>query len=175
MSAGWIEEPLRVSGHPQLARLMSRRQALSRAFPGYYLVIPAGREHVRANDTHFRFRTATEFAYLMGTGEPGALLVFEPDGASHRTILFAPEHNRGKAEFFTDRAYGELWVGRHRGLDESQIFFGVDRCRPLQEIPDYLRDLAASHHPLCIARGHNSALDGLLPPTDDDKRFATHL
>ena len=71
MSRGWAEVPLRVGAHPQLARLQSRRDELSRKFPGCYLVIPAGQEHVRANDTNFRFRPASDFAYLMGTGEPG--------------------------------------------------------------------------------------------------------
>ena len=175
MSKGWTEAPLRAGAHPQLARLQSRRDALSRAFPGCYLVVPAGQEHVRANDTNFRFRPASDFAYLMGTGEPGALLVLEPEGASHRTLLFVPEHNRGKAEFFTDRVYGELWVGRHRGLDESQIFFGVDRCRPLQEIASYLDELRASAHPVRVLRGHNRAIDGSLEMSDADDEFATHL
>ena len=175
MSRGWADVPLRVGAHPQLARLQSRRDELSRKFPGCYLVIPAGQEHARANDTNFRFRPASDFAYLMGTGEPGALLVLEPEGASHRTLLFVPEHNRGKAEFFTDRVYGELWVGRHRGLDESQIFFGVDRCRPLQEIPGYLEELAASKHPVYLLRGHNRAIDSLLAHDDEDDDFAVHL
>src|ERR1700678_2183038 len=101
MSKGWAEAPLRAGAHPQLARLQSRRDQLSRSFPGCYLVVPAGQEHVRANDTNFRFRPASDFAYLMGDAEPGAMLVLEPEGASHRTLLFVPEHNRGKAEFFT--------------------------------------------------------------------------
>jgi Xaa-Pro aminopeptidase len=175
MSQGWAEAPLRAGAHPQLARLQSRRDALSRSFPGCYLIVPAGQEHVRANDTNFRFRPASDFAYLMGTGEPGALLVLEPEGASHRSVLFVPEHNRGKAEFFTDRVYGELWVGRHRGLDESQIFFGVDRCRPLQAIPEYLQELTASKHPVYLLRGHNRAIDAMLPHDEQDDDFAVHL
>lgn len=174
MSKGWTDAPLRAGAHPQLARLQSRRDALSRAFAGCYLVIPAGQEYVRANDTNFRFRPSSDFAYLMGTGEPGALLVMEPEGASHRTLLFAPEHNRGKAEFFTDRVYGELWVGRHRGLDESQIFFGVDRCRPLQEILSYLDELRANGHPVRVLRGHNRVIDAALELSDADDEFATH-
>jgi Xaa-Pro aminopeptidase len=175
MSEGWIDAPLRAGAHPQLARLHSRRDTLSRAFPGCYLVIPAGQEHVRANDTYFRFRPSSDFAYLMGSGEPGALLVMEPEGASHRTLLFAPEHNRGKAEFFTDRIYGELWVGRHRGLVESQIFYGVDRCRPLQEIAEYLGNLHASGHRVAVLRGHTRAIDETLPAGDVDGELATHL
>jgi len=175
MSEGWIDTPLRAGAHPQLGRLHSRREALSRAFPGCYLVIPAGQEHVRANDTYFRFRSSSDFAYLMGSGEPGALLVMEPEGAAHRTLLFAPEHNRGKAEFFTDRVYGELWVGRHRGLAESQIFYGVDSCLPLQEVCGYLGNLHANKHPVAVLRGHDRGIDELLPADDDDAEFAMYL
>jgi Xaa-Pro aminopeptidase len=175
MSRDWIDTPLAASTHPQATRLRSRREALSRAYPGCYLVIPAGQEHVRANDTSFRFRPSSDFAYLMGDGEPGGLLVMEPDGASHRTLLFVPEHNRGKSEFFTDRVFGELWVGRHRGVDESQIYFGVDRCRPLSQVPTYLEELRNAQHPVRVLRGHHYIVDASLPVGDGDAEFATHL
>jgi Xaa-Pro aminopeptidase len=175
MSKEWIDAPLSAARHPQTARLRSRRETLSRAYAGCYLVIPAGQEHVRANDTTFRFRPSSDFVYLMGDGEAGSLLVLEPDGSAHRTLLFAPEHNRGRAEFFTDRVYGELWVGRHRGLDESQIYYGVDRCRPLGQIVSYLEELRDAGHPVRVLRGHNRAIDASLHESDADKEFATHL
>ncbi|MBV8655935.1 MAG: aminopeptidase P family protein, partial [Candidatus Eremiobacteraeota bacterium] len=73
-----------------------------------------------------------------------AMLVLEPHAGGHRSLLFAREHNRGRAEFFTDRVHGELWVGRHRGVDESQLYYGVDACRPLSAIPAYLEELGRS-------------------------------
>ncbi len=172
MARDWIDVPAERATHPQLARLRSRREALSRAYPGVTLVIPAGQEHVRANDTNFRFRPSTDFVYFMGDGEPGALLVMEPDGAAHRTLLFCPEHNRGTAEFFTDRVHGELWVGRHRGLDESLAYYGVDRTAPLREIDAYLHDLYASKVPVAVLRGHNHALDAMRAGTDADRELA---
>ena len=141
MSTGWADAPITVSAVPQMERFRGRRQALSRAFPGAYIVIPAGSEKVRANDTHFRFRPSSDFAYLAGPGEPDGLLVLEPREGGHDAVLFVPPHNRGEAAFFTDRVRGELWVGRHRGVDESQIYFGVERCRPIQQIQAYLDDL----------------------------------
>jgi Xaa-Pro aminopeptidase len=175
MSGNWIDLPLAAHRHPQLARLQIRRETLSRAYPGWYLVIPAGEERVRANDTSFRFRTSSDFAYLMGEGEPGSILVMEPEGSSHRSLLFAPAHNRGNAEFFTDRRYGELWVGRHRGLDESQTYFGIDRCRPLEEIRPYLNELRANKHPVRILHEQNHGVDECFTPTDDDADFVTFL
>ena len=172
MAREWIEVPASGAAHPQLARLRSRRDALSRAYPGVTLVIPAGQEHVRANDTNFRFRPSSDFVYFMGDGEPGALLVLEPDGATHRSLLFCPEHNRGTADFFTDRVHGELWVGRHRGLEESRSYFGVDRTAPLRETGAYLSDLFASNVPVVVLRGHNHALDAMRAATDADHDLA---
>ena len=138
MSDGWIDRPAKSDRHPQADRFRERRERLGEAYPGAYLVIPAGRERVRANDTQFRFRPSSDFAYLAGPGEIGAALVLEPDGSRHRSLLFVPAHNRGEAEFFTDRVYGELWVGRHRGVQESTAFYGVDESRPLASLPQYL-------------------------------------
>ncbi len=154
--------PLARDRDPQADRFAARREALSKTYPGTYLVLPAGIERVRANDTSFRFRPSSDFAYLLGAGEPGAVLVLEPRGAGHRSVLFVPEHNRGTAEFFTDRVHGELWVGRHRGVDESKAYFGVDECRPMNALTEYLDELRDAKFPLRLLRGH-----------DDDGRRAS--
>jgi|SRR5579884_521884 len=161
MSSGWEDAPIKVATIPQSDRFKKRREALSRAYPGAYIVIPAGHEQVRANDTNFRFRPSSDFAYLVGAGEPGGLLVLEPRNGGHDAVLFVPPHNRGQAEFFTDRVHGELWVGRHRGVDESQIYFDVDRCRPIGEIETYLSDLRVRG---CEVRH-----------IDEDRDLATHI
>ncbi|HEY9181518.1 MAG TPA: aminopeptidase P family protein, partial [Candidatus Baltobacteraceae bacterium] len=162
MSSGWLDTPMSAGAQPHRDHYREHRNRLSQAYPGVYLVIPAGEEKVRANDTNYRFRPSSDFAYLAGPGEPGAMLVLEPrEGGGHDSLLFVPPHNRGKAEFFTDRVYGELWVGRHRGVDESQIYYGVDRCRPVQEIPAYLDDLRI--------RGCN------VRNVDEDHELAVHV
>jgi Xaa-Pro aminopeptidase len=175
MAGGWIDHELDARPHPQLARFRERRAALSRAYPGTYIVVPAGRECVRANDTYFRFRTASDFAYLMGDGEPEALLVIEPDGAGHRSVLFAREHNRGNPEFFTDRMHGELWVGRHRGVQESAAYYGVDACRPLSERASYLEELREANAARALVRGAEDAIDALLIENDRDGDLAAYL
>ena len=175
MATGWLDRPVEPAAHPQFARLRERRAALSRAFPGTYLMIPAGREHVRANDTYFRFRPSTDFAYFMGNGDPEEVLVFEPEGSGHRTVLFTRKHNRGEAEFFTDRRDGELWVGRHRGVDESRVYYGVDACRPMGELETYLDELCDERRVLRVLRGQNERVDARFSETDADADFAEHL
>src|SRR5690348_11768238 len=103
MSGGWTEAPITVSTIPEMERFRRRREALPRAYPGEYLTVPSGTEQVRANDTNFRFRPSSDYAYLVGAGEPGGMLVLEPRDGGHDALLFVPPHNRGQAEFFTDR------------------------------------------------------------------------
>jgi Xaa-Pro aminopeptidase len=146
MSGGWIDRPADISTHPQLERFRARRKALGEAFPGTYLIVPAGEESVRANDTFYRFRPSSDFAYLMGGGEPGAVLVFEPAGKAHETVLFVRDGTRGKPEFMTDRMNGEVWVGRRRGVAASKTHYGVDRSRPLGEAAGYLEALKTAGH-----------------------------
>lgn len=175
MAGGWIDQPVDGRPHPELARLRDRRAALSQAYPGAYLVVPAGRERVRANDTYFRFRPASDFAYLMGDGDPDALLVMEPHGGGHRSVLFVREHNRGTPEFFTDRMHGELWVGRHRGVEESAAYYGVDACHPLAARTEYLEELRDANAARAILRGADDLIDAVFAHADRDAELATHL
>ena len=175
MTTGWADRPVAAERHPEAARFAERRNELSRAYPGTYLVVPAGRERVRANDTFFRFRPSSDIAYLLGGGEPGSALVLEPKGAGHRSLLFVPEHNRGKAEFFTDRVYGELWVGRHRGVEESRAYYGVDECRPISELGAYLQELRDAKYPLRVVRTHDEEIDRRFDESDGDRELAEHL
>lgn len=176
MSSQWIDRPIAQERHPETARFAARRSALSQAYPGMYLVLPAGRERVRANDTSFRFRPSSDLAYLTGDGvEAGAVLILEPQGRGHRSLLFVPEHNRGKAEFFTDRVYGELWVGRHRGVDESRSYYDVDECRPMGALTEYLDELRGGNYPRRVLRGHDDAVDARFERTNDDDELAQHL
>jgi Xaa-Pro aminopeptidase len=175
MAGGWIDREAAQQPHPQIGRHRARRETLSQAYRGAYVVVPAGRERVRANDTYFRFRPSSDFAYLMGDGEAGALLVLEPDGDRHRSLLFVREHNRGTREFFTDRMQGELWVGRHRGVEESAAYYGIDVARPLRDLPAYLADLRASTAPVALVRGSDDSVDDALTHSDRDAGLSVRL
>lgn len=117
---------------PQCA---GRRQALCEQFPGTPLVIPNGREKVRSNDMLFRFRPSSEFAYLVGGGEPGDVAVCVPQpGAAHVTILFtAPDTDYSSSDFFTDHQKGAIWVGHPRGVRAREAAVGA-MVRPIDEL-----------------------------------------
>ena len=147
MSQHWANNARASGVHPQAARFAERRARLSRAHPGEYLLIHAGEEMVRANDTSFRFRPSSDIAYLLGGGEPGEVLALEPSGRGHRSLLFAQPHNRGTKDFF-DRTHGELWSGPHRGVDESKAYYGLDECLPIAQLEPYLTGARDAKHAL---------------------------
>ncbi|GAA1801811.1 aminopeptidase P family protein [Nesterenkonia flava] len=121
-----------------------RRRAVSEAFAGERLVIPAGPLKVRSNDTDYRFRPHSAFAHLSGLGvdhEPDAVLVMEPveegegdDGGHHEaTLYFKPMAGRDSEEFYADARHGEFWIGPRPGLQEFQQRLGL-RTQHLNEL-----------------------------------------
>ncbi|HET9128529.1 MAG TPA: aminopeptidase P family protein [Propionibacteriaceae bacterium] len=127
-----LPEPLPASG-----AAAGHRRALAEAFPGERLVIPAGGLTVRSNDTDYRFRPHTAFAWLTGLGtdrEPDAVLVLEPTDAGHEaTLYFKPRAPRTDEEFYADSRYGEMWVGQRESLEEMRALTGID-CAPISEL-----------------------------------------
>lgn len=118
-----------------------RRDALSQAFPGERLVIPAGTYKVRSNDTDYVFRPHTDYVWLTGSQTSDAVLVLEPNGTSgHDAVLyFRPRADRAQGEeFWRDRMYGELWAGRRPSLTETAKEFGLE-TRHVDQLADALK------------------------------------
>jgi len=120
-----------------------RRRRLSAKFPGVRIVAPAGDLKVRANDTDYRFRPHSDFAYLTGLGadhEPGAVLVMSPlDGGGHDAVLYViPPAGKDDEGFYADPRSGEFWIGRRPGLAEFAAMTGLT-VRPLKELPGGIR------------------------------------
>ncbi len=119
-----------------------RRVSLSAHFPGVRIVVPAGDLKPRANDTDYRFRPSSDFAYLTGLGadqEPGAVLVMEPSSHGHdATLYLIPPARRDSEGFYSDARRGEFWIGRRPGLEEFAAMTGLS-TRALVDLPKGLR------------------------------------
>ena len=138
MRKGWGDRTLNLPRHPVADRAAERRQRLAETFPGERLVVPAGRFKVRANDTDFRFRVDTAHVYLTGNQTSDAALVIE----GGESVLYArPRSSRQSDEFFRDRRYGELWVGRRPSLKEISDSLGIE-VRHLAELEERLEGAA---------------------------------
>lgn len=136
-----------------------RRTALSALFPGELLVVPTGGAPVRANDTDYPFRAGSDYAWLVGDLEPDSVLLLHPtDTGGHRPVVHVPPRaDRSETTFFTDRRYGELWVGPRRGVDEVAAAFEVETAS-MEALAEAL-DVEA---PVRVRRGIDARVDALV-------------
>lgn len=121
ISTGWAERPETLpSARAQASFAAARRAAVSAAFPGKRLVVPAGSLKQRSNDTDYVFRAHSAFAHLTGwasDAEPDSVLVFEPTDAGHDvTLYFRERADRTTTEFYADATVGEFWIGPRPSL-----------------------------------------------------------
>lgn len=159
MATGWSERADELpEPSPGAAPRATRRAALAARFPGEWLVVPTGGYQVRANDTEFRFRPGTEFAHLVGSHQPDAVLVVDPDGEA--VLYQAPTMDRTTPAFFTDRTYGELWVGPRPSLPSTSALLGIE-ARPLEEL-DKLAGTAAR-----VVRGYDARVEALFEADEE--------
>ncbi|KQR49491.1 Xaa-Pro aminopeptidase [Microbacterium sp. Leaf161] len=121
ISTGWAERPESIPAPRAQAPFAAvRRAAVSAAFPGKRLVIPAGSLKQRSNDTDYPYRAHSAFAHLTGwasDAEPDSILVFEPTDSGHDvTLYFRERADRTTTEFYADATVGEFWIGPRPSL-----------------------------------------------------------
>ncbi|MEO7352124.1 MAG: aminopeptidase P family protein, partial [Marmoricola sp.] len=151
MRTGWGERELDVAAHPITDWARARRERLAEQFPGERLVVPSGGFKVRSNDCDYRFRSSTAHTYLCGNQTSDAVLVIQ-DGEA---VLYArPRSSRDTDEFFRDRQYGELWVGRRPSLKEISDSLGV-QTRHIDELSSRLSGSAKTR----VLRGLDARVD----------------
>src|SRR3954470_17322633 len=144
IAQGWAPRPSQLPDRAEAAPYAAaRRDAVSAAYPGERVVVPAGGLKVRSNDTDYVFRPHSAFAHLTGLGadrEPDSVLVLEPkDGGGHEAVLyFRPRAGRDTEEFYSDARYGELWVGVRPSLEEIEAELAL-AVRHLDELPEAIK------------------------------------
>ena len=127
---------LDVGPAPQLPReaYAARRRRLARDMgDGNALVIATHTMKQFSNDVDYPYRPHSDFWYLTGFGEPGAVLVLE--GGSGRTTLFLRDRKKE----------AEIWTGRRLGVARAPGVLGVDKAHPIEEIGDRLPGLLKGH------------------------------
>ncbi|WP_340539543.1 aminopeptidase P family protein [Nocardioides sp. GXZ039] len=131
MRTGWDDHDVDLPLQAGADRAAERRARLAAMFPGERLVLPGGGYKVRANDTDYRFRVDTAHVYFTGNQTSDAVLVID-DGEA---VLYArPRSGRENDEFFRDRQYGQLWVGKRPSLRELSTSLGLP-VRHIDELP----------------------------------------
>ena len=124
----------------------TRRKALIESLPeqlaGTTLVIPAGGESRRANDTDYPYRPHSGFTHLTGWGStttPESVLIIDTAASPVSTRLYvrAPA-GRDTDEFYANPAIGEFWTGPRPHLSDIEASLGIDvsALDDWNEIPD---------------------------------------
>ncbi|EDM73800.1 aminopeptidase P II [Plesiocystis pacifica SIR-1] len=114
------------------------------------LVLYGGELRTRANDTEFRFRPDSDFHYLCGLEEPGAVVVLLPEGdGGHRFVAFVRPRDREI----------EVWSGRRLGPEGVVERFGADEAHPLAELDAQLPRLLDGYDTVFLPLGRWPALD----------------
>lgn len=91
-------------------------------------VFPAAPERARSNDVEYRYRQQSDFYYLTGFAEPGAVCVLQPGHADHEYALFVRPRDRER----------ETWTGRRAGVDGALLDYGADKAYPIDELDQHL-------------------------------------
>jgi Xaa-Pro aminopeptidase len=131
ISSGWADRSESLPPQREQASFAAaRRAAVSAAFPGKRLIIPAGDLKQRSNDTDYPFRAHSAFSHLTGwasDSEPGSTLVFDPrpDGGHDATVYFRERADRTTAEFYSNASIGEFWIGPRPALNGVAADLGL--------------------------------------------------
>lgn len=172
MRSGWADtERVDLEPAEQSAYAAKRRKALSAAFPGERLIVPAGRLKARANDTDYSFRPLSDYVYLTGDQSEDAVLVLEPSAAGgHDELLYLlPRSNRENGEFWLT-GHGELWVGRRRSLTEAAAELGL-ATRASGTLGDDLAAAVEARPQIAtrVMRGHDAVVDAKIAELEADR------
>lgn len=176
MKTGWAPSGLHgITASPVVTWCVARRATLSEAFPGIRLVIPAGNFKVRSNDTDYRFRPHSAFAYYTGVqgaeATADAVLVMEPNESGHQPLLFInPRSTRDTDAFYRDTRYGELWVGRRFTVDEAQVRYEIETHRV-----DSLAEFLGEKKETLVIRKQDKSVDQLVKKHKRESEFATFV
>ena len=126
-----------------------RRQLMGMMGPGSVAILPTARETIRNRDVHYPFRPDSDFYYLTGFAEPGAVLVLVPGRKHGEYILFCREKDPTK----------ELWDGYRAGLEGAVEVHGADDAFPISDLDDILPGLLEERERVFFAMGSDPVFD----------------
>ena len=145
MALGWSDTALQGVKPAEVVKFAAvRRAKISALYPGVRLVIPAGTFKVRSNDTDYKFRAHSVYAYFTGITAsdcvPDSVLILEPAAQGHEALLLIhPRSPRDTDEFHSDRRHGEFWIGRRLSASETEQRYGMSVIH-IDDLTEMLED-----------------------------------
>ncbi|MEM1311563.1 MAG: aminopeptidase P N-terminal domain-containing protein, partial [Cyanobacteria bacterium P01_H01_bin.153] len=127
-----------------------RRQSLMSRIGNSTAIFASAPLAVMHNDVEYNFRQDSDFYYLTGFDEPGAIAVLAPHHDEHRFVLFVRPKDKEK----------EIWSGRRLGVEAAQEALGADAVFPLNELDEKLPEYLQGGDRLYYHFSHDEALNG---------------
>ncbi|MDS3861169.1 aminopeptidase P N-terminal domain-containing protein [Thermosynechococcaceae cyanobacterium BACA0444] len=110
------------------ADYQQRRETLKAKIGTGVAVFKSAPRAVMHNDVEYNFRQDSDFYYLTGFNEPGAVAIFAPNHSEHQFILFVRPKDLEQ----------ETWSGRRVGVDAAKDLCGADAVFPIAELDEKL-------------------------------------
>ncbi len=124
----------------QLMRIMGRDSIA---------VLPAALPRTRNNDTHYAYRQDSDFHYLTGFREPGAVAVLIPGRPQGEFVMFVQDRDVTR----------ETWDGRRAGPEGAIRNFGADDAFPIDDLDDILPGLLENRVRVFYTMGRQQEFD----------------
>ncbi|HEX8395657.1 MAG TPA: aminopeptidase P N-terminal domain-containing protein [Longimicrobium sp.] len=109
----------------------ARRERFLDAIGEGVAVLAAAPELIKSRDTDVRYRQNSDFYYLTGFLEPGAVAVLTPHDPEHRFTLFVRPRDPER----------ETWTGARAGVEGAVERFGADQAYPIADLGEHLKGL----------------------------------
>lgn len=106
-------------------------------------------EVVMHHDVTHPFRQDSDFYYLTGFNEPGAVLVLAPHQEEHKVVLFVRPKD----------AKAETWSGRRTGVELAKERYGADEVFSVAELDEKLPDYLKNADRIFYRFGHDEAFN----------------
>jgi Xaa-Pro aminopeptidase len=127
-----------------------RRQRLLAALgPGAAAIFPAAPEMIRTNDVEYRYRQHSDFHYLTGFREPGAVCLLLPGHPNDEYVLFVRPHDQER----------ETWTGKRAGVEGAVADFGAAAAYPIEQLDEKVIEYLAEREQLYYAVERDAAFN----------------
>ena len=126
-----------------------RRRAVMAAIGQGTAIFGSAPLAVMHNDVEHPFRQNSDFFYLTGFNEPGAIAILVPYHEEHQFVLFVRPKDKEK----------ETWSGRRTGVDLAKEMYNADAAYPIEELAEKLPQYVENAERLYYHFGDDSRLD----------------
>jgi Xaa-Pro aminopeptidase len=134
------------------ALLARRRQRFLQQLGGVAAVIPGAALVTHHADVEHGFRQNSDFWYLTGFDEPGAVALFLPHRPENPFVLFVEAKDPG----------AEVWNGFRWGCDGAVTSFGADLAHPRSELAERLAEYLDGAEGIAFRVGRHPQVEPLV-------------